>query len=342
MQKREAMPVTNETSTGGRDETEGAPPPPLEEAHGAATAPAGRLKRALAARRSAEAQTSDGMAPRDISYSFYGRTRASRAVIRSIENLTGRPRLLRMADGYEQEVAAGRDFWEVMRERYRITLEMGGNGTAGIPREGPLILVANHPYGILDGLAMGRVLSETRGDFRIIAHIVFRRAKDLSKIILPIDFGDSKESQRINIQTRKEALAYLGNGGAIGIFPGGTVSTSAKLFSRPADPEWKTFTAKMIARSDATVIPVFFDGANSRAFQIASHLHATLRTALLINEFDSRVNTPLKMVIGDPIPPQEIEARRKDPKGLMDYLRSATYALGPREVQDMPPGLYLG
>ncbi|MEM6971780.1 MAG: lysophospholipid acyltransferase family protein [Pseudomonadota bacterium] len=283
-----------------------------------------------------------GTSPRDISYSFSGRSRAARAVIRSIENLTGRPRLLRMADGYDRDVAAGEDFWEVMRSRYGITLDVGGNGLAGIPREGPLVIVANHPYGILDGLALGRMLSETRGDFRIIAHVIFRRAEDLKRIILPIDFGETKEAQRTNIATRKEALGYLASGGAIGIFPGGTVSTAAKPFSRPADPTWKTFTAKMIAKSDATVIPVYFEGANSRLFQIASHLNATLRTALLINEFDSRVNTPVKMVVGDPIPRGEIEARSKDPRGMMEHLRRRTYGLGPERVRDQAPGLYLG
>ncbi|MEM8624940.1 MAG: 1-acyl-sn-glycerol-3-phosphate acyltransferase, partial [Pseudomonadota bacterium] len=196
-----------------------------------------------------------GATPRDISYSFSARSRAAKAVIRSIENLTGRPRLLRMADGYEREVEAGRDFWEVMRERYRITMDLRGRGLAGIPTEGPLILVANHPYGILDGLALGRILSEVRGDFKIVAHVVFRRAKDLEKVILPIDFGETKEAQRVNIETRRASLDYLADGGAIGIFPGGTVSTASKPFGRPADPVWKTFTARMIVKSEATVVP---------------------------------------------------------------------------------------
>ncbi|MEO1530548.1 MAG: lysophospholipid acyltransferase family protein [Pseudomonadota bacterium] len=283
-----------------------------------------------------------GATPRDISYSFSARTRAARAVIRSIENLTGRPRLLRMADGYEREVEQGQDFWEVMRARYRITIDLQGRGLEGIPRDCPLIMVANHPYGILDGLALGRILSEARGDFKIIAHTVFRRAKDLEKVILPIDFQESKEAQRINIQTRKEALAYLANGGAIGIFPGGTVSTAAKPFGRASDPIWKTFTAKMIAKSGATVVPLYFEGSNSRIFQIASHLNTTLRMALLINEFESRVNTPIRVVVGDPVPKEEIQSRAKDSRALMEYLRATTYALGPAKERDQGPGLYLG
>ena len=287
-------------------------------------------------------QRSPGQVHKEISYSFSARSRAGRAVIRSIENLTGRPRLLRMADGYEREVAAGRDFWEVMQERYRLTLDLPGAGLDNIPREGPLVIVANHPYGILDGLAMGRMLSAVRGDFRILANIVFRRAEDLKRVILPIDFAETKEAQKLNIATRKAALSYLAEGGAIGVFPGGTVSTAAKPFSRPMDPPWKPFTARMIAKSGATVVPVFFDGHNSRLFQLASHLNYTLRMALLINEFDSRVGEPIRAHVGRPLPQAELRARAKDAPAMMDYLRAQTYRLSPRPVGRESYGLYLG
>jgi putative hemolysin len=283
-----------------------------------------------------------GAAAKEITYAWAGRSKAARLLIRTVENLTGRPRLLRLALGYEREVESGRDFWEVMQERYRIQMEFAGGGLENIPATGPVVLVANHPYGILDGLAMGRILSAARGDFRIIAHIVFRKAKDLENAILPIDFGESKEAMASNIETRRQALAYLAEGGAIGIFPGGTVSTAAKPFSRARDPFWKTFTAKMIARSGATVVPVYFDGANSRLFQIASHLNQTLRTALLISEFDSRVGDPLRVTIGRPLPPEEIRKRAGDSRALMDYLRRQTYSLSPDPRKDFSYGLYLG
>jgi putative hemolysin len=280
--------------------------------------------------------------PRDISYSFAARNKAAQLLIRTVENLTGRPRLLRLALGYEREVESGRDFWEVMQERYRIKMEFAGGGLENIPAAGPVVLVANHPYGILDGLAMGRILSAARGDFRIIAHVVFRKARELENVILPIDFGESKQAVARNLETRRQALDYLAAGGAIGIFPGGTVSTAAKPFSRARDPFWKTFTAKMIARSNAAVVPVYFDGANSRLFQIASHLNQTLRTALLISEFDSRVGDPLRVTIGRPLPAAEIRARARDSRALMDYLRRETYSLSPGARKDYSYGLYLG
>jgi putative hemolysin len=284
-----------------------------------------------------------GAAPREISYSFSAQSRAGRAVIRGIENVTGRLRLLRMALGYENEVEAGRDFWEVMQERYRITLDLVGAGLANIPREGPLVVVSNHPYGILDGLAMGRILSAARGgQFKIIANNVFKKARELDQVILPIDFAGTKDAVRRNIGARKEALDYMARGGAIGIFPGGTVSTSAHPFGRPLDPPWRTFTAKMIAKSDAAVVPIYFEGQNSRLFQIASHLNPTLRLALLINEFDARVGGALRVHIGRPLPEAEIGRRRRDPLALMDYLRERTYGLSPEPVKGNSYGLYLG
>ena len=280
--------------------------------------------------------------PREISYCNSARSRPGKLFIRTLENLTGRPRLLRMARGYEIEMAGGRSFWEVMQERYRIEIDLIGAGLANIPAEGPLVVVANHPYGILDGLALGRILSAARGDFRIIAHTVFRKPRELEDIVLPIDFSGTRGAQATNVRTRREALGYLAGGGAIGVFPSGTVSTSAKPFSRPMDTIWKPFTGRMIARSGARVVPVHFDGHNSRLFQIASHLNYTLRMALMISEFDSRVGGPLRVHIGQALPEAEIAARAADPQALMAWLRARTYALGPRPLADIANGLHLG
>ncbi|MEE3070787.1 MAG: lysophospholipid acyltransferase family protein [Pseudomonadota bacterium] len=267
---------------------------------------------------------------RDISYAHSAGSRKGRALIRLMENATGRIGLIRRAAGYDLEVAQGRDFWQVIVDRYRLSLEVIGGSLDNIPKEGPLIVVANHPYGILDGLMMGHILSKTRGDFRILAHQVFRKASDLDRVILPISFDETKEAVQLNIETRKHALTYLGAGGAIGIFPGGTVSTSARPFSRPMDPGWRNFTARMIAKSGATVVPIYFDGHNSRLFQLASHLHVTLRMGLLIKEFRARVGTPVRIVVGEPIAPQALQEHAGDTREMMDFLRKSTYALSPK------------
>ncbi len=275
---------------------------------------------------------------REISYASSAQSRSGRAMIRTVENVTGRMRLIRRADGYEHEVSQGRDFWQVMVERYGLSLQLVAGRMENIPTDGPLVLVANHPYGILDGLMMGHILSLVRGDFRILAHRVFRKAEDLDRVILPISFDQSKEAVALNLETRKTALRYLGGGGAIGVFPGGTVSTAHRPFGQPMDPGWRAFTARMIAKSSATVVPIYFDGANSRLFQVASHLHQTLRVALLIKEFKRRTDEPVRIVIGEPIPSREIDARRSDTKAMMDFLRQETYALSPKPLKSLSYG----
>ena len=271
-------------------------------------------------------------AAREISYASSAASRGGRAMIRVMENATGRIGLIRKAEGYDAEVRQGRDFWEVMVERYGLELRVTGGSLSNIPAEGPVVMIANHPYGILDGLMMGHILSQARGDFRILAHRIFRKAEDIERIILPISFDETKEALALNIETRKTALRYLADGGAIGIFPGGTVSTAARPFGRPMDPGWRSFTARMIAKSDATVVPVFFDGHNSRLFQLMSHLHTTLRMGLLIKEFRARVNSPVEVVIGKPIPRAELQPYARDAKAMMDFLRETTYALSPRPL----------
>lgn len=272
---------------------------------------------------------------RDITYASSASSRTGKTVIRWLENATGRMSLIRRAAGYEHDLAAGRAFWDVIPERYGLSLDVTAGSLAAIPRTGPLILIANHPYGILDGLMMAHILHRTRPDFRVLANAVFIKAEPLTRVVLPISFDATPDALRMNLETRATALRYLGQGGAIGVFPGGTVSTAAKPFSEPLDPMWRGFTAKMIARSKATVVPVFYEGHNSRLFQIASHLHYNLRLGLLLKEFRARVDTPVKVRIGAPILPADLPA---DAGEMMETLRRATYALSPAPLKSYGRG----
>jgi putative hemolysin len=263
---------------------------------------------------------------RDISYASAARSRTGRTMIRLLENATGRMSLIRRAAGYERDLAAGRAFWDVIPERYGLSLEVTAGSLGMIPAAGPLILIANHPYGILDGLMMAHILHRTRPDFRILANSVFIQAAPLTRVVLPINFDETPAALRMNLETRATALRYLGQGGAMGVFPGGTVSTAAKPFSQPLDPMWRGFTAKMIARSKATVVPLFYEGHNSRLFQLASHLHYNLRLGLLLKEFNARTDTSVKVRIGAPIQYADLPI---EPGAMMETLRQATYALSP-------------
>jgi len=276
-----------------------------------------------------------------VSYSRSAKSRPGQTVIKLIENATGRLHLIQRARDYDDEIAQGRSFWEVMFSRYGLSLDVVSGAITDIPAEGPLVVVANHPFGILDGLIMGYLLSARRGDFRILANDVFQDAPDIEPIILPICFDETKEAIKLNLETRAEAQRFLKTGGAIGIFPGGTVSTAAKPFHRAFDPGWRRFTARMISKSNATVVPVFFDGQNSRLFQLASHIHNNLRLALLLKEFRSRADKPVKIAIGDAISPETIAAFSGDAQGMMDFLRNKTYGLSPEGNSQSTYGLEL-
>ena len=141
-----------------------------------------------------------------------------------------------------------------------------------------------------------------------------------------------------NLATRRLALDYLAGGGAVGVFPGGAVATASTPCGRPMGPSWRRFTARLIAKSGATVVPVFFEGHNSRLFQLASHLHYTLRMALLVNEFRIRVGEPVRVAVGRPLDPAGIAARAGDAHGLVDHLRTETYRLSPAPLPDLRYG----
>lgn len=268
---------------------------------------------------------------RDISYAGSAKTRAGRAVIRSMETLGGRVRLIKRAEGYQDEIGPDRNFWQVMADRYGLGINVVSGDLNSIPATGPLVLIANHPFGILDGLLLGNILSQHRGkNFRILANGVFQKAKELNDHLLPVSFDGTRDAMRLNLETRQNALNLLADGGAVGIFPGGTVSTSAKPFSRPLDPAWRNFTAKMIAKSGATVVPIYFEGQNSRLFQIASHLHYTLRMGLLVREFKKRTDAVCDIRVGRAITADELAPFRHDANEMMHFLRHQTYTLAPK------------
>ncbi len=276
----------------------------------------------------------DAKIAREISYATSVKGPVGRAFVRAIENITGRPRLIRMAQGYDENVARGEDFWQVMLQKYGVDLEIVAGALDNIPSEGPLVLVANHPFGILDGMIMGALLSQARGgDFKILAHNVFQRAEEINRVILPISFDQTKEAMKLNLSTRKVALQYLNEGGAIGIFPGGSVATSDGPFGMPMDPRWRRFTAKLVAKSGATVVPVYFDGRNGRLFQIVSQYSDVLRKSLLINEFRKAIKGKTRLVIGDPLTPEALQPFHKDQHALMDFLRESTFALSPKPLK---------
>ena len=244
-----------------------------------------------------------------------------------IERMSGQPELKRMYLEHQNSPLPGESFWDAAKRKLRLDIDLNQEGFAQIPPTGPLVIVANHPFGVLDGLMICWLVSRVRQDFKVLTNALLNRAEEIKPYLLPIDFEETKAALETNIRSRAEAKALLENGGVLIVFPGGTVSTTPSLLSRKAqDPEWKTFTGRMILQGKAPVVPVYFAGQNSRLFQVASHVSMTLRLSLLFKEVHDRIGATLAIRIGNRIPYETLKAIT-DRKEMMAFLRAQTYAL---------------
>jgi putative hemolysin len=251
-----------------------------------------------------------------------------RKLIRLMEKATGQPALKRLYLDNQRHPRPSESFWAAAVRSLALNVLYDEAALARLPRTGPAVFVANHPYGVLDGLVISWLIEKVRPDFVVLTNAVLMRAAEIRDFILPIDFSDAPTAREINIKSRAAARAQLEKGGAVVVFPAGAVSTAPdRLGRRPAvDSRWQPFAAQLIQRSRATVAPIWFGGQNSRIFQIASHLSQTLRLALIFHEVKTRIGATLPVAIGRPIPFEEI-AHLKDRQALADALRARTYAL---------------
>lgn len=255
-------------------------------------------------------------------------------VINSVELATGRKKLekrynkLRALDPSKDEI------WHHIIDLLGLNVIYNQEKLAAIPTNGPVIFIANHPFGVIDGLVFGYLISKIRLDFTIIVNEVLYREELINPFLLPIDFRETKEAMRTNILTRQKAMHKLKQDQAIAIFPAGAVANSPKPFKGKAeDWEWKRFVLKMIQQTDATIVPLYFHGQNSRLFQIASHINMNFRLSLMIREATKKMGKDIKVSIGTPISKRDLP-NTKDKQAILDYLRSLTLQLGVPDMMD--------
>jgi len=261
------------------------------------------------------------------SYASAEDPRLKRFVIRVIERVTGQPYLRWLYEDFRAH-PDGSSFWDSAVKRLELKIVCDEDKLAQWPRSGPLVVVSNHPFGVLDGIVLSQMVSRVRHDFRVLTNSVLYRAEEIRPYLLPIDFSESEEALRTNIKSRAEAKEHLMGGGCLVVFPAGGVSTTPTVWHKRAiDTDWKLFTARLITVAKAPVAPVFFAGQNSRLFQLASHVSMTLRLSLLFKEVHDRIGSEIRIKIGDVIPYDRL-VTISDRKQLMELLRTATYALG--------------
>ncbi len=196
-----------------------------------------------------------------------------------------------------------------------------------LPADCPLTIVANHPYGVVDGLILGKLLERVRKSYFILVNEVLARDPRLADFLLPIDFRPGQQAVRSNLATAQAAIERMKGGQAMGVFPSGGVATAKSFFGPAEDLEWKRFPAKVIQVSQSTVVPVYFHGQNSRLFQMVSQFSMPLRLGLLLYETKNKIGRKIRVEIGTPIPYAEM-AHLRDRDALLGFLRDRTLALG--------------
>lgn len=251
--------------------------------------------------------------------------------IRMIEWCTGKLTILRMVAKFERKNAIyrGQKFWRGALDTMGVELLTPPEQLANIPKTGPVVVVANHPHGMVDGMIMADLIGRVREDYRILTRTVLTGLDEAAtSFMIPVPFPHDPEAQRKMVEMRANAMAHLANGGVVALFPSGVVMSSDSWFGAPVEREWNVFTAKMIRRSGARVVPVFFPGRNSRAYQIACQISPVLRQGLLLHEIVRSCNKPQAPVIGAPLEQGQMAQLATDPRGFMAWLREHTLALG--------------
>ncbi|WP_245729469.1 lysophospholipid acyltransferase family protein [Salinihabitans flavidus] len=259
--------------------------------------------------------------------------RMTSTAIRTIEWLTGKATILRLVRQFERNNAEyrGQAFWSGVLKTLRIEVTTPPEEVANIPRDGPVVVVANHPHGMVDGLILGELIGRVRLDYRILSRSVLTGLDEsATSFMIPVPFPHDPNAQRKMVEMRGLSMAHLAEGGVVALFPSGVVMSSDSMFGPALERDWNVFTAKMIRQSGARVVPVFFPGANSRLYQIANRISPILRQGLLLHEIVHSAGKPQKPVIGKPLTAEQMKPLETDPRGFMAWLRAHTLSLGSR------------
>ena len=254
----------------------------------------------------------------------------SQNFIKLTELFTGKLLLKKLYDQYLIENNPPENFWNDALEKLNLNLITHYHSRVKIPKKGRLIVVANHAFGVADGVSLCSLISGVRQDYQMITHKVLRQADAVKDKILPIDFSLTKDAILSNIQSRKKAELNLQNEGLVVIFPSGQIATKSKLGknNKADDGDWKQFTSKLAIRTKSPILPIFFEGENSQLFHIANKIGQTFRYSLMMYELKRKIGDNINIHIGNIINSNKI-IEIGDLKEITKYIREQTYALDP-------------
>ena len=252
----------------------------------------------------------------------------SRLFIRLSELTTGQPKLKKIYDNYLKEERPAEYFWNDAVTRLDLKINIISKKINPIPKYGKLLIVSNHPFGVADGITICSIVTKVRNDVKLLTHEVLSRTPAISHQILPIDFSKSKNALINNIKTKNLAQRQLENEGVVIIFPNGEISSSKKLNQKVIENKWKNFASKLALKSKAPVLPLYFEGQNSKAFHIANKIGQTFRYSLMMYELRKKMGEEINVHIGSLINNKEIKSIG-NLKEITDFLHKETYKLDP-------------
>jgi putative hemolysin len=224
------------------------------------------------------------------------------------------------------EQARVNDFMGGILEAMNVSLDVDESDLERIPRQGPLVVVANHPFGALEGVALAALLRKARKDVKLMANYILAMIPEMREHIFCVDPFGRKSSTGRNLGALKQSMRWVRDGGCLAVFPAGEVS-SLKLSKRQIlDPEWSATIGRMVRMTRAPVLPIYFRGTNGPLFHILGLIHPRFRTALLPRELLNKKRGSVGARIGSTIPFSRLEGFSGD-KDLTEYLRLRTYIL---------------
>jgi putative hemolysin len=195
-----------------------------------------------------------------------------------------------------------------------------------IPEKGSLVVVANHPFGILDPLCLIEILLRKRSDVKIITNQMLASIPEIEPICIFVDPFGGADAARSNMRGMKEAIRWLQNGGLVAVFPAGEVSSLTMPRLRIEEKRWTNHLARLVRVGKAATLPIFFHGTNSALFHLGGLVHPVLRTAMIPREMINKRGIRQQVVIGNPIPYSRSSSIESD-DDLVAYLRHRTFLL---------------
>jgi len=224
---------------------------------------------------------------------------------------------------------------ESLLEAMRVNIRLDGADQARIPASGPVVVVANHPYGMLDGAVLTVLLTRVRPDVKVLTNFLLGDVPELQEHCIFVDPFQTDRSVESNRRALREALSWVQQGGMLAVFPAGEVSHWHMPAAQVADPAWSNSAVRLIRRTGAAALPIYFCGHNSVGFQLLSMVHPRLRAAFLLNEFLQQEGKSIEVRVGTEIPGEALTAIHSD-REATDYLRWRTYLLARRNKPEPP------